>query len=70
MSVKTATDFSSFQLVYGLEAVFPIECHIPSLKLAVELLSDSSLLEERLLYLEQIDEKRRDATSTNEAHKQ
>jgi hypothetical protein len=35
--VKTATSFSPFQLVYGLEAVFPIECQIPSLKLAVQL---------------------------------
>jgi transposase InsO family protein len=36
-SVKTATSFSPFQLVYGLEAVLPIECQIPSLKLAVQL---------------------------------
>jgi hypothetical protein len=26
MSVKTSTGFSPFQLIYGLEAVFPIEC--------------------------------------------
>jgi hypothetical protein len=68
-SVKTATDFSPFQLVYGLEAVLPIECQIPSLKLAVELLSNTSPLEECLLYLEQLDEQCHDATSTNEAHK-
>jgi hypothetical protein len=55
-SVKTATSFSPFQLVYGLEAVFPIECQIPSLKLAVELLPDTTPLEEHLLYLEQLDE--------------
>jgi hypothetical protein len=36
-STKTATDFTPFQLVYGLEAVLPIECEIPSLKLVVEL---------------------------------
>jgi hypothetical protein len=46
MSVKTATGFSPFQLVYGLEAVLPIECHILSLKLAVQLLPDTSPLEE------------------------
>jgi transposase InsO family protein len=56
MSVKTATDFSPFQLIYGLEAVLPIECQTPSLKLAVQLLLDTLPLEERLLYLEQLDE--------------
>lgn len=48
-TVKTSTGFSPFQLVYGLEAVLPIECEIPSLKLAVELLPDTSPEEERLL---------------------
>jgi hypothetical protein len=61
--------FSPFQLVYGLEAVLPIECQIPSLKLAVELLPDTTPLEEHLLYLEQLDEQRRDAALANEAHK-
>ena len=55
-SVKTATGFTLFQLVYGLESIFPIECDIPSLKLAVELLPDTSSLEERLLHLEHLDE--------------
>jgi hypothetical protein len=64
-SVKTATGFSPFQLVYGLEAVLPIECQIPSLKLAVQLLPDTSPLEERLVHLEQ----RHDAALANEAHK-
>jgi hypothetical protein len=50
-SVNTATGFSPFQLVYELEAVLPIECQIPSLKLAVQLLTKTSPLEERLLYL-------------------
>jgi hypothetical protein len=54
--VKTVTGFSPFQLVYGLEAVLPIECQIPSLKLAVQLLPDTSPLEERLVHLEQLDE--------------
>ena len=56
MSVKTTTGFSPFQLVYGLEAVFPIECQIPSLKLAVQFLPDTSPLEERLLYIERLNE--------------
>jgi hypothetical protein len=69
MSVKTVTDFSPFQLVYGLEAVFPIECQIPSLKLVVNLLPDTSLLEEHLLYLEQLNEHIHDAALASEAHK-
>jgi transposase InsO family protein len=55
-SVKTATGFSPFQLIYGLEAFLPIECQIPSLKLAVQLLPDTSPLEEQLVHLEQLDE--------------
>ena len=69
-SVKTATGFSPFQLIYGLEAVLPIECQIPSLKLAVQLLLDTSSLEEHLLYLNQLDEQHWDASLANEAHKQ
>ena len=69
MSVKTTTGFTPFQLTYGLESIFPIECEIPSLKLAVELLPDTSSLEERLLHLEHLDEQHEDATIMNEAHK-
>jgi hypothetical protein len=38
--------------------------------LAVDLFPDTSPLEERLLYLKQMDEKHRDAALANEAHKQ
>jgi hypothetical protein len=65
-----ATSFSPFQLIYELEAVLPIECQIPYLNLVVELLPDTSPLEEHLLYLEQLDEQHRDATLANEAHEQ
>jgi hypothetical protein len=68
-SVKTTNDFSPFQLIYALEVVFPIECHIPSLKLEVKLLPETSLLEECLLYIEQLDEKRHDAPLANKGHK-
>jgi hypothetical protein len=68
-SVKTATGFSPFQLVHGVEAVFPIECEIPSLKIVVKLLPDTTQLEEHLVYLEHLDEQHRDATLANEAHK-
>jgi hypothetical protein len=39
-SVKSATGFTPFRLVYGMEAILPIECEIPSLKLAVELFTE------------------------------
>ena len=58
-----------FQLVYGLEAILLIQCHIPSLQLAIELLPDTSTEEEIFLYLNNRDETRRDATLANEAHK-
>ena len=67
-SVKTATGFTPFQLAFGLEAVLPIECEIPSLKLAVELLPGTTATEERLLSLDHLDETRRDATLALEAH--
>jgi len=62
MLVKTATGFTPFQLVYGLESIFPVECEIPSLKLVVEFLSDTSSLQEHLIYFEC-------TTTINEAHK-
>ena len=36
--VRNATGFTPFQLVYGLEAVLPVQCEISSLKLAIDLL--------------------------------
>eukprot|EP00253_Pinus_taeda_P017075 PITA_17075 len=68
-SVKDATSFTPFQLVYGLEATLPIECEIPSLKLAIELLPETTPAEERLLYLERLDETRRLACLAIEAQK-
>eukprot|EP00253_Pinus_taeda_P003103 PITA_03103 len=58
-----------FQLVYGLEATLPIECEIPSLKLVVELLPETTPAEEQLLYLERLDETRRLASLAIEAQK-
>jgi hypothetical protein len=55
-SVKSATGFTPFRLVYGLEAILPIECEIPSLKLVVELLPKTSAEEECLLYIMRLDE--------------
>ena len=46
--------------MHGVEFVLLVECEIPSLNLAMELLPDTSALEERLVHLEQLDEQRRD----------
>ena len=61
--------FTPFQLVYGLKDFLPIECEIPSLKLVVELLPNTSVEEEFQLYLMQLDETRHDATLVIEAQK-
>jgi hypothetical protein len=44
--IKFSTRFTPFRLVYGLESILPIECEIPSLKLAIELLPNTSTKEE------------------------
>jgi hypothetical protein len=64
-SIKSATWFMPFQIVYGVEAILPIECKMPSLKLVVELLPNTSAEEECLLYLMRLDETRRDSHSSN-----
>jgi hypothetical protein len=68
-SVKSATGFTPFQLVYGLEDILSIECEIPSLNLVVELLPNTYTEEERQLYLMLLDETRRDATLVIETQK-
>ena len=52
-----------------VQAIFLIECEIPSLKLVVQLLPETSALEARLVELKQLDETRRDAATANEVHK-
>ena len=69
MTVKKTTGFTPFQLVYGLEVVFPIECEIPYLKLHVELLPNTTVEEECFIYLTNLDEMHRDASLSNESHK-
>jgi hypothetical protein len=68
-SVKSTTGFTPFWLVYGLEAILSIECEIPSLKLAVELLPNTSAEEEHILYLMRLEETQHDATLVIEAQK-
>ena len=68
-SRKPATGFTPFCLVHGVESILPIECQIPSLHLMVELLPDTSPLEEKILQLEQTIEDRRAALQASEAVK-
>ena len=68
-NVKTATGFSPSQLVHEVEAVTPVEYEIPSLKIAIHVLPDTTELEECYLHLEHLDEKCRDALTTNKTHK-
>ena len=68
-TVKTAITFSPYQLVHRVESVLLVECEIPSLKLAIKCLPDTSALEERLVHLEQLDEQRRGALVALEVNK-
>jgi hypothetical protein len=68
-TVKTATGFTPFHLVHGVEATLPIECEIPTLRTAIELLPDTAPMEQRLLNLESLDEDRRSSLQNNEAAK-
>ena len=67
--MKTATGFSSFPLVHGVEAVTAIECEILSLNIVIHVLPDMTELKERLLHLKNLDKQRRDELIENEAHK-
>jgi hypothetical protein len=69
MTVKTATGFTPFHLVHGVEATLPIECKIPTLRTAIELLPDTAPMEQRLLNLESLDEDHRSSLQNNEAAK-
>jgi hypothetical protein len=68
-SFKSAMGFTPFQLLYGIEAIFPIECEIPSLKLVVNLLINTLVEEEHILYLMQLDETHRDFSLVIETYK-
>jgi hypothetical protein len=66
---KTATRFTLFQIIYGLEAVLLIGCEISCLKLIFELLTNTFVEEENILYLDHLDEQWRDVSLANETHK-
>jgi hypothetical protein len=67
-SAKMATNFTPFQLIFGMESVLSIEFKILSLELTVKLLPNTSTKGEHLFYLARLDEKCRDATLDNEMH--
>jgi hypothetical protein len=69
-SVKTATGFSPFQLVHGVESILPIECEIPSLKFIVTLVPDTYDLKQCHVHLESLDEQHRDTSMAIEENKQ
>ena len=68
-TVNTSLGFTPLQLVYETEATLPIECEISSLKLIVELFPNTTIEEERFMYLNNLDETRSDAALSNEANK-
>ena len=68
-TLKTSTSFTPFQLVYGLEAILPIKCEIPSLKLAIKLLPSTSADEEFFVLLASLNENHHDVALAIEAHK-
>lgn len=54
-TVKIGTSFSPFHLVYGKEAILPIEVEIPSLRMLTKLMDEvPDSFHERLLTLEQV----------------
>ncbi|XP_071923111.1 uncharacterized protein [Coffea arabica] len=59
---RTPTQATPYALVYGVEAILPLECQIPSLRIAIqERLSEENNVRFRLEELEALDEKRLEA---------
>ena len=57
---KTATGHTPFELVYGTEAVLPLEIELPALRITSEQqLSANENMKARLMQLERLDETRR-----------
>jgi hypothetical protein len=55
-AVKTATGFTLFHLVHGIESILPIECEISTLCTTIDLLPPTAPMGQRLLNLELLDE--------------
>jgi hypothetical protein len=67
--VKTTTSLTPFHLIHGFEATLPIECKIPTLRIAIEILFDTAPMEQYLLNLESLNEYRQSSLQNNEAAK-
>ena len=57
-SVKTATGFSPFSLVYGTEAISPVELVVPTPRVIFEESQEDTNNERRLADLERVEEER------------
>src|SRR3954465_7449292 len=58
-TIRTATKATPFSLVYGCEAVLPLEIQIPSLRLAIiSGMTEEEKDKQRLAQLEELNEKR------------
>jgi hypothetical protein len=63
------TQVTPYSLVYGVEVVLPLECQIPSLRIAIqEGLSNEDNVRLRLEELEALDEKRLEAQQRLECY--
>ena len=63
---------SPFQLLYGINAEIPITLELPALKLvcAIEDETYSDALDKRIMFLQQLEEQRREVVDTLHAHQQ
>jgi len=69
MTFKTATVFTLFHLIHGIQATLPIKCKICTLHTTIELLPDTYPMEQYFLNLESLDEHHRSSLQNNEATK-
>ncbi|KAL3740381.1 hypothetical protein ACJRO7_021632 [Eucalyptus globulus] len=70
-SIRTSTGATPFSLVYGMEAVLPVEVEIPSLRVLSQVeLSEAEWTQQRFEQLNLIDEKRLKALCHGQAYQQ
>ncbi|PKI75253.1 hypothetical protein CRG98_004293 [Punica granatum] len=70
-SIRTSTGTTPYSLVYGMEAVLPIEVEIPSMRVLAESeLEEAEWAKQRYEQLKLIDEKRLTALCHDQCYKQ
>ena len=69
-SVKTATGFSPFSLVYGTEAISPVELVVPTLRVILEESHEDPNNERRIADLEGVEEERELARRRSQRYRQ